>query len=584
MFEPEKFLYRVRRYSLLLISGVIFGGAVSSSNALADEPAISFHVDADSDLGSLPKIWNWFGYDEPNYTYMRDGKQLITELANLDDSPIYIRTHNLLTSGDGSADRKWGSTNAYTEDADGNPVYDWTLVDKIVDTFVANNVKPVMEMGFMPEALSAGPAPYKHSWASGGELWTAWAWPPKDYTKWNALIYQWVTHSLERYGHKEVESWLWQPWNEPNIGYWQGSYEEFVKLYDYSAEALKRACPNCKIGGPHTTNPDSEKAAAFLRDFLAHCESGKNYATGKTGAPLDYIAFHAKGNPQLIGKHIRMDMSPQLKAVAKGFEVVKSFEKYSDTPVLIGEFDPEGCAACSIQKHPQYAYRNGTMYPTYTAASQVRVIELVEKYEVNFLGALTWGFEFEKQRYFDGFRDLATNGIHKPVFNVFKMFSLMPTDTRLQVNSDKANSAADIIAYSVRGAEADVGALASRNNDTVSVLIWNYHDDDVPAQPSEVSLYIDNIPTAFKGVHYYRIDKAHSNAYEVWKSMGSPQSPTKKQYKKLVKAAELVELNSGDYKLIRKGKKIEVTSSLPRQSVSLIVFENQGLFSGIRFD
>ena len=108
-------------------------------------------------------IWNYFGYDEPNYTYSSNGKKLLGELAALSPKPAYVRVHNLLTTGDGSASLKWGSTNIYTEDVAGKPVYSWTILDRIFDTFRAAGIKSLVEIGFMPEALSAHPQPYRHN-------------------------------------------------------------------------------------------------------------------------------------------------------------------------------------------------------------------------------------------------------------------------------------------------------------------------------------------------------------------------------------------------------------------------------------
>ncbi len=102
-------------------------------------------------------IWAWFGYDEPNYTYMKDGKKLLSEIAELSPFPVYVRTHSLMVSGDGKAALKWGSTNMYTEDLPGNPIYSWTIVDSIFDTYVARGMKPLAQIGFMPEALSTSP-------------------------------------------------------------------------------------------------------------------------------------------------------------------------------------------------------------------------------------------------------------------------------------------------------------------------------------------------------------------------------------------------------------------------------------------
>ena len=167
-------------------------------------------VDLQKEIGPMKPVWAWFGYDEPNYTYMKDGQKLLSEIAALSPVPVYLRTHNLLTSGDGTAALKWGSTNVYTEDATGKPIYNWTIVDRIFDAYIKRGMKPLAQIGFMPEALSTHPEPYRHHWQPGHpykEIITGWAYPPKDYQKWDELVYQWVKHCVKRYGQKEVESW-----------------------------------------------------------------------------------------------------------------------------------------------------------------------------------------------------------------------------------------------------------------------------------------------------------------------------------------------------------------------------------------
>jgi xylan 1,4-beta-xylosidase len=356
----------------------------------------------------------------------KNGQKLLKELGQLSPS-VYVRTHNLLTSKGNSTgpDLKWGFTDAYKEDANGNPVYNWKIVDSIIDTYIQVGIKPLMEIGFMPKDLSSKPEPYEHTWSRNGNLWTGWTYPPKDPSKWRELVYQWAKHSIERYGRKEVTMWLWEVWNEPDIPYWSGTFEEYCKLYDYSVDGLKQACPECSIGGPHTTSPRNEKAYKYLTDFIEHCLHGKNYATGQTGTPLQYIGFHAKGSPEFVDGHIQMNMGVQLRDIQKGFEAVNSFPELKNIPVIIGECDPEGCAACSEKRDPKYGYRNGTMYSSYTAASFARIYELMDKYHVDLKGVVSWSFEFEDQEWFAGFRELATHGIDKPVLNIFRMFSMM---------------------------------------------------------------------------------------------------------------------------------------------------------------
>jgi xylan 1,4-beta-xylosidase len=563
----------VRTFSLLAL---LAGAAVATTphqGGVASGTVI-VRVDAARRIGPMKPIWAWFGYDEPNYTYMKDGRKLLSDLAALSPVPVFVRTHNLLTTGDGTPALKWGSTNAYTEDASGRPKYDWTIVDRIFDTYLERKMKPLVQIGFMPEALSTKPHPYRHEWAPGrpyGSIYTGWAHPPKDYANWSELVFQWVRHSVEKYGRREVESWWWEVWNEPDIGYWQGTPEGYFKLYDYAADGVKRALPTARIGGPHVTGPNGPRPQKFLRDFIEHCLRGTNFATGRTGSPVDYIGFHAKGSPQVAPQgHVRMGLSHQLRAIANGFSIVASYPELRDTPIVIGESDPEGCAACPVSAYPQNAYRNGTMYSSYTAEQLARTYELADRRKVNLLGSVTWAFEFEEQPYFAGFRDLATNGIAKPVLNVFRMLGRMGGD-RLALESTGALSLDAVIDRGVRNAP-DIAAIASRQGPTIAVLVWNYHDDDVTAAPADVELLVEGFPARRARLEHFRVDALHSNAYEAWKKMGSPQPPTPAQHAQLERAGALERLSAPE-RIDVKDARLTVRFSLPRQAVSLLTFK-----------
>ena len=155
---------------------------------------VTIAVNAQRTTGRYRPLWNWFGHDEPNYTYTRNGVKLLGELTALSPEPVHMRTHNLLTSGDGQPALKWGSTNAYSEGADGNPVYDWSVMDRIFDTYVAAGNVPFIQVGFTPEALSDDPGPYRHSWSLEdryASIMTGWASPPNDLDKWDGLIEAW---------------------------------------------------------------------------------------------------------------------------------------------------------------------------------------------------------------------------------------------------------------------------------------------------------------------------------------------------------------------------------------------------------
>ncbi len=545
--------------------------------ALQAQVNVNIQVDAARTTGPFQPIYGYFGYDEPNYTYMAHGRELLGELANLSASPVFIRTHFMLATGNGTPGLKWGSTNAYSEDASGKPVYDWSIVDKIIDSYLRAGAKPFVEIGMMPKALSTKAEPYEPTWIPGDKnpnYYIGWTYPPKDYAKWGELVHQWVLHEIANYGKAEVATWYWEVWNEPDIQYWHGTPEEYNKLYDYAVDGVKRALPEARVGGPGTTGPASAKAAAFLKQFLQHCDTGTNFATGKPGAPLDFITYHAKGRPAVVNGRVQMGIGKNAEDVEKGFQIVASFPKFQKLPIVLSESDPEGCAACSARVYPQNAYRNGPLYASYTAAMMKNIFELEAQYKTNMAGMLTWAFEFENQPYFDGFRTLATNGIDKPVLNVFRMAGLM-RGNRVQVDSPAAIPTAEMIAKGVRG-NVDVDALAVRGERALSVLVWNYHDDDVQGAEAERRLaHVDLDLAGLNGLpervllHHYRIDETHSNAWTLWKKMGSPQQPTAAQYQELQAAGQLQELTSPVWINV-KSNKAAIGFQLPLQGVSLL--------------
>lgn len=527
-------------------------------------------VNLSKEKGSMTPLWAWFGYDEPNYTYMKDGKKLLTEIAELSHPvPVYVRAHNLLTSGDGTPALKWGSTNAYTEDAQGKPVYNWKIVDSIFDTYVQRGMKPLAQIGFMPEALSIKPQPYQHDWRPGvsyGKIETGWGHPPKDYKKWGDLVYNWVKHCVERYGKKEVESWYWEVWNEPDGAYWKGTPEEFYKLYDYAADGLKRALPTARIGGCNIIGGGMK----FLDGFLKHCLDSTNYVTGKKGSPLDVVLFHAKGAPKVVNGRVQMKIRNQLRDIANNLQLIAKYPQLKKLPIIIGESDPEGCAACSMATNPENAYRNGTMYSSYTAASFARHYELADKFNANLIGAVSWSFEFEDQPWFAGFRDLATNGVDKPVLNVFRMYGMMK-GKRVEASSNQAYALQTILDSSIR-AKNDIGVLASKDKNTAAVMLWNYHDDDKQTPTEEIRVIIDHVTAKKAVLTQYRIDNEHSNSYEVWKKMGSPQQPSDAQISALEKAGQLQAMGQPEQLSIKDGV-INILTSLPAQAVSLFKLE-----------
>jgi xylan 1,4-beta-xylosidase len=273
-----------------------------------------------------------------------------------------------------------------------------------------------------------------------------------------------------------------------------------------------------------------------------------------------------------VDGHVQTGIGAQLRDIDRGFEVVASYPELRGKPVIIGESDPDGCAACPSTVYPQNGYRNGTLYASYTAASVAREYALAQEHGVNFEGAVTWAFEFEGQPYFAGFRVLSTNGTPLPVLNVFRMFGLMG-DRRLGVESSGEVSLEEIRKDGVRG-KPDISALASLRDGRVCVLVWHHHDEDVPGPAGEVELTLNGVPAGDgpRLLEHFRIDRDHSNAFEAWKRMGSPKDPTPEQRAALERSSNLALLGSPEW-VTPEGGKLTLRFTLPRQAVSLLLLD-----------
>ena len=544
--------------------------AQSAAHQPAAQP-VQIDVDLNQRIGPFTPIYAWFGYDEANYTTALRGPQLLRELHDLAPVPVYIRAHHLLTSGDGKAELKFSSTNIYSEDAQGRPVYNFTILDGIFDAWQAAGVRPLVELGFMPHDLAATlpnrNEPYQVHFPAS-TISGASNNPPKDYARWQELCRVLTAHLVQRYGRDEVLRWYFEVWNEPDIDYWHSTPADYFRLYDFAAAGVRAALPGARVGGPATTSPRSEKARTFLRSFLEHVQAGHSSATGGV-IPLDFISFHAKGSPTTQGAAVTMGLNRELTDIDRGFALITSFPQFRHLPIILSEADPEGCAACSSRNNPANNYRNGTLYPAYTAAALKAIFDLRDRHAVDLISMLSWSFEFEGRDYFEGFRSLATNGIDKPILNLFRMLGLMSGD-RVRATSTGSVPLDTLIATGVRQAP-DVDALATRDTQTAALLFWNYHDIDAPMPPAPVSVTIHGLPA---GIHrillqHYRIDQTHSNAYTPWIAMGSPQQPDADQYARLQAAGQLQLLTSPQWIDVHDGS-LTLATTLPHNAVSLL--------------
>ncbi|MEZ4866889.1 MAG: hypothetical protein R3C14_36545 [Caldilineaceae bacterium] len=519
----------------------------------------------------LRRIWRYVGYDEPNYTYTPAGRELLAKLGRMSDAPYYIRCHFLLCTGDGAPSLKWGSTNIYTENEQGEPVYDFTLIDRIFDTYLAVGCIPFVELGFMPQALTTAPAdtPYRDPRYGG------WRFPPKDYGRWLELMHTLGKHCVERYGLGEVSKWYWELWNEPDIFYWTGSVAEYCRLYDYTVAGLTSAIPLAKVGGPGTTSGmNRPESYGFLRAFLEHCARGTNAVTGQPGTRLDYISFHAKGG----GYRANAEATKQTPTihtvvgnVAVSLNVAAEFPEFAGREVVLTECDPDGWAAGTIHDNVNLFYRNSEYYASYVACTVSKLIDLQAANHLRIDGMLTWAFEFEGRDYFEGFRTLSTNGIDKPVLNVFRMLAKLG-GARLRLES---NAARDPLAQGGGDSEEtppDIAGIAALDaSDAIQIFLSSHHDDWDVKGNTEVTVKLTGLPSGQRyAIARSLVADGHSNAYSAWLQMGKPQPPTAAQLTALKQAARLeteslpaVQSDGGECSL-------EMT--LPAHSVCLLQF------------
>jgi len=322
--------------------------------------------------------------------------------------------------------------------------------------------------------------------------------------------------------------------------------------------------PGAVFGGPHTAG-----APGFLRDFLRHCASGNNYATGEKGTRLDYISFHSKGSTRTVEGYPQMDLGGNIRVLKQGFSIIGQFPQYRQRPVIIGECDPEGLAALSARQHPANIYRNVSTYAVYEVAMMKHSLDLAERIGVNLQGVLTWAFMFDGRDYFEGFRTLSTNGVDKPVLNGFKMLGMLRGE-RIPLQSSGAVGPDAILKGELRR-RSDIDGIATRDGQKVQILLWNYHDRIVPGSATAVRLSVRAPREDLSGAHlvHYRVDDTHSNAYTVWLKMGSPQQPTRPQIESLKAAGRLEMLEPACFADVNDGL-LELSFELPRFGVSLI--------------
>ncbi|RZT28500.1 xylan 1,4-beta-xylosidase [Kribbella sp. VKM Ac-2569] len=536
----------------------------------------TIEVDAAETEGPLTRVWESFGYDEFNWTYMPTGKRLLQTFADFSGAGYFVRPHYMYCSGSGFGIPHWSNGNVYHEDADGNPYYDFTLLDQAYDAIVGAGHHLLVELGFTPRdllppeaaELTVVPSPTAYTNYEAG----AWGYPPKDYAKWAGLISATVQHCIERYGEAEVKTWLWELWNEPDIDYWRGTLEQYNELYTATAQAIRTVLPEAKVGGPAVTSG----GLSFLQGFLDY--------TSRRGEPLDFISYHTKGchfptrDYRPFAEPAAEQLSPSstkmLYDLREFNRLIGSYEAYAELPVIVDECDAAVPAHFGRYDNRNYSFQNTEYYPVFQAKLMKKILDLNATEPAQVAYATSWSFYFEAERYFEGTRSFLTaGGVEKPFLNAYRMLSLLGQN-RLRTTSDAAWQVGELEGTDGSSMPEEVDALASRSEDgSVAVLIWRHIDDQYQTSQdlTPATVTVRNLPAGSYRLRHLRIDADHSNAFTVWQQLGSPQDPTAEELATIKSRQGLEEFEAERSLTVDGDVSLEV--SLPLPSASLLILE-----------
>ena len=411
----------------------------------------------------------------------------------------YLRFHGILSDEMG----------LYTEDPTGHPIYDFAKVDQVYDALLALHIKPFVELTFMPKALASGTRTI--FWYSANVT------PPKDLDKWQTFIQTVTAHWVQRYGHKEVESWYFEVWNEPDYpAFFFGTIRQYFDLYRASAIAIKQACPNCRVGGPATADPQDTR---FL-DFLS-----------TTHTPADFYSTHSYGSLKLAtdaqGRH-GSSLDPSPDSVTLQLRELRALIDRSATPNLpIHLTEWSSSYLPDDPFHDQYGsasfildhVHNGSPY----AASMSYWI-FTDIFEER--GPQTLPFH-------GGFGLLTLQGIRKPGFFAYKYLAQLGTTDLTTVDSAR---------------KSWVTTAMDAKGQTIQALFWDYtpiqpppgqidqtfYKQEMPAPPvAPVELAIEHLKHGSYDLKVYRTGHDQTDPYTAYIRMGSPATLTANQLKQL---------------------------------------------------
>ncbi|MGP4041465.1 GH39 family glycosyl hydrolase [Gracilibacillus sp. D59] len=432
----------------------------------------------------------------------------------------YIRGHGLLHDDIG----------IYREvevDGEKKPFYNFTYIDRIFDSFLELNLKPFIEIGFMPKLL-----------ASDDQTIFAWegnVTPPNDYHKWESLIKAVTQHFIDRYGLEEVLTWPFEIWNEPNlVNFWKDAdKEEYFRLYQVTVNAIKSVDPAIEVGGPAICGGSDE----WIKDFLTFCKN--------ENVPVDFVSRHAYTSrpPHKVTADYYYQELAEPDKMLHEFKNVRQMIKeseYSDLPFHITEYNTS------------YSPINPVHDTTLNAAYLAKILSEGGDY-VDSFSYWTFSDVFEeldvpKAQFHGGFGLMGLGHVRKPTYHLFAFFNRL--GSKLLYRDDQV-------------------IVTEKEDGSMVLIAWNL----VMEKGEEFNRSVDIHLPLGEGKYFassQTISETYANPWKVWQQMGRPRFPTKAQVETLKQSA-IPLFESAQYDVMGEGLTLDL--SLTKNEVKLIEIE-----------
>jgi xylan 1,4-beta-xylosidase len=482
-------------------AGAAVGLAVSSSAATAGATNYTIAVDASKQASELPHFWSEaVGTGTASLT-LRTDLQTQYKLANRELGMLRVRGHGVL---DDLGIFQWNGT--------GTPAYDWTKLDTYLAAIAAANMRPLMELSFMPPSLGA----------SGSNID-----PPKDYNVYQQYIQAFVQHCVDKMGANDVGQWYWEVWNEPNYtGFWTGQFTDYLTLYSHAVAGATAVLPDILIGGPVTTSGSSTQIQQFLQyvksnNLRAAFVSSHAYASGGTGNNAD--TTFAVGDNNTRVSDIRASGVANLVSVNSEWSSSYSGQGGNTADTCVS-MDNQWNAPFIVKTVKLLADQIQGSTPPLSVFSYWTVSDIFGE------GSYIQNHNFVP--FGEVFGLMNFQGVRKAAWNGFKMLSYLGTK-RLTATGGTGN-----------GDGIDAFAAESAAGDEIEIILYDYYGTPALSSVSgtdTVTLTVNNLPfTGSAWVTQFPVDSSHANPYGVWVGQNKPTTPTEAQWEAMKAAQHLM--------------------------------------------